>query len=85
MVAQSLQQVRCLTDRALGLLKHVEEKPHLTEQAALVDTRRRSVVQGEGPYDGGEVKELQKRVCVRVRDVNLEPGVCRPIVVPRGS
>ena len=50
----------------------------------LVNARRRGVVQGEIPYDWGEVKKLQKRVRIRVRNVNLEPGVRGFVVIPGG-
>lgn len=82
MVAQRLQQVRGLANRALGLLKHVEEEPHLTEQAVLVNAGRRGMVQSEIPYYWSEMKELQKRVGIRVCDVDLEPRILSLVVIP---
>lgn len=81
-VAKRLQQVRGLADRALGLLKHVEEETHLAEQAVLVNARRRGMVQGEVPYYWSEVKELEERIRIRVRDVDLEPGILGFVVIP---
>lgn len=75
MTTKSLQQVCCLTNRAIGLLKHIKQKSKLAKQTNFVYARGSSVLKGEISDDGSEVHDLQEGVGVRIRNVCLESRV----------